>query len=74
LLLYRDKSATNRQQSTQLIGFIAHKRPTLPQIKTMVSRQEIFFQITHRDVYESSWLLVVVAYAPDYNPVLITGL
>ena len=31
-------------------------------------------QITYRDVYESSWLLVVVAYLTDDNPVFFTGL
>ena len=47
---------------------------TLPLIKTIDSRQQIFFKIICRDVYESSWLLVVVAYAPDFNPVHFTGL
>ena len=31
-------------------------------------------QITYRDIYESSWRLVVVAYLTDDNPVFFTGL
>ena len=53
LLIYRDKSAINRQLSIQLIPCIVYKRPTLSRIKTMDSRQQNFFQITYRDVYES---------------------
>ena len=35
---------------------------------------QLSVQITYRDVYESSWRLVVVAYLTDDNPVFFTGL